>query len=234
MHAVLEDNVPKVKETLLSGASPQAVTVFGNSAITRGAELGHEKSLEVCLDHAKWQEGLKHNQLALAMLLAAHQQKFGSLKALLRYDAKAPCRYIDVEFANPAFNNTTNLNDKLPSVLHTSMPDFGMTELHLLAAENNVPEGQKLLEQHPDMLNAPCFVFMTPAHIAAQEGSLEFLRWLLTMGADLSATNLIDETPLDTAKRHGYAAHALLQRAGAPSARDLEQRRCKTRYDSII
>lgn len=96
----------------------------------------------------------------------------------------------------------------------------GRTALHVAAANGKLDEIEKLLNNHnTDILHAKDENSWQPIHEAARGGHLETLKYLVDMGADISAKTNNGGTPLWWARRlldedHGVIRY--LESIGAP------------------
>lgn len=68
--------------------------------------------------------------------------------------------------------------------------------IHRAVMEGNVTDFSVELAKHEDNINLPGPEGMTPLHIAADRGNVEFAKALLEAGADVDPINVFGNTPL--------------------------------------
>lgn len=84
------------------------------------------------------------------------------------------------------------------------------------AAVNDQPSAKEMLEQHPELIDDRYLWGETALHFLAVENYVDGVRFLISLGFDVNATNESGETPLGGAVQLGYEEMAtLLLDAGA-------------------
>ena len=77
----------------------------------------------------------------------------------------------------------------------------GSTELHLFAAEGNIPSARRVLQLHRHLLNAKDVNGWQPIHEAIQAGNLDMIKFLVEMDADLNSKTRLGGTALWWSRR---------------------------------
>ncbi|MDH5714115.1 MAG: ankyrin repeat domain-containing protein [Candidatus Aminicenantes bacterium] len=87
-------------------------------------------------------------------------------------------------------------------------------DIHTAAAKGDFGEVKKLIAQNPELIHALNERKSTPLHIAASNGHLPVVAYLIDKGADVNARNQWDRTPLHYAASENYIqlAKLLLER----------------------
>lgn len=93
------------------------------------------------------------------------------------------------------------------------MPEEGYltTPIHKIAATNpmNTPaeieEARKIIHKHLNLVNSQDFKGRTPLHVAVENNFLNFCKYLLLKGAELSIRDVDGNTPIHTAAAFGDA-----------------------------
>ncbi|CAG2110484.1 unnamed protein product, partial [Medioppia subpectinata] len=98
---------------------------------------------------------------------------------------------VDILLASNAFVNVRNKH--------------GMTPLHLAARRGFNSIVKQLVLSHGALLDAFTLTKQTPLHLAAENGQLEVCNTLLTMKADVNATDNHSQTPLHLAAEHDHS-----------------------------
>lgn len=75
----------------------------------------------------------------------------------------------------------------------------GYTQAHQYAENGDLNNLSQLLNQQPNMLEAKDSCGNTPLHLAATHGHIEVVQYLHSMGADLQALNIDNNSPLQLA-----------------------------------
>lgn len=202
--AVEHNDMPYIKRLLADGHSPQELSFFSNSPISRAAEYGQTDILEFLLNYSKQHEKLDPDILTTALIKAHEFNNASCLRVLLFNNAIVPLRKVEVGFVETDSALTiTGFEAALPTKDYKLTTDFDMSKLHECAYYGDILEAKSIISNDPSLLNYQCNLGMTPAHIAAQENNVEFLRFLVHgFGADTSIRNIINETPKQTAIRH--------------------------------
>ena len=90
---------------------------------------------------------------------------------------------------------------KLGKTLHNNKAD-GRTQLHVACAEGSLDEVEKLLKNsNTDMLNVADVHGWLPIHEAVRTGEVDLVKYLVDLGADISAITVNGGTPLWWAQR---------------------------------
>ncbi len=211
--AVAHQDECAVRKLLIDGHNPQAETIFGNSPISRASEYGYPRILSILLEHAQQNAELDPYLLKKSLILANCNQHLDCLRMLLRHNAKVPVVTCSVKTHMQPIIVAKAATFMLVND-YTEVFDFGMTELHVASGVHNARE---IISKKPYLLNNKCTVGMSAAHIAAQQGNIETLQFLAEEAKiDLCLANIIDETALDTARRHNKDAAMYLESIGAP------------------
>lgn len=76
----------------------------------------------------------------------------------------------------------------------------------MAAGGGHVEVLRELKHRSPEDLHHPTAEYKTPLHLAADNGNLKAVKWLLSEGADPEAKDVLGLTPLDYARKEHQTA----------------------------
>jgi len=96
-------------------------------------------------------------------------------------------------------------HDQSRKEMHLPAQEFAMgcSFLHMVALGNQF-ELEKMLLDRPDLVNFRDYDFRTPLHLAASEGHVDIVRYLIQKGARVDRSDRWGGSPLDDAHRHRH------------------------------
>jgi hypothetical protein len=201
--AIDEKNIEEVKQLLIQGHSPQFTGLCVDSAISYAAKYRNRNNiLNILLEHIKKHEQPEQEKLSTALVEAYKAKNVGALLLLLRANAKVPLQYAEKGIGTTEAGMNGIGIGRYP---YGKVINFGMSQLHECAHKGDLTEAKWLDATRPYTFSLVCDLGMTAAHIAAQQGKIEFLQFLAEgPKIDFSARNIISENALETAIRHNH------------------------------
>ena len=78
-------------------------------------------------------------------------------------------------------------------------------EIHDVAQQGDIDRVKELIEENPELVNAPDDASQTPLHLAIAGGQTEIAEFLITKGADVNASNVVNQSIMLYAAYFGNA-----------------------------
>ena len=82
--------------------------------------------------------------------------------------------------------------------------------IHVATKKGDISEIKRLVDEHPEALDAADYKGNTALHVAALEGGQEVIQVLLALGANCNIVNRSDLTPLELSLQQGSGAYSSL------------------------
>ncbi|WP_257295973.1 ankyrin repeat domain-containing protein [Endozoicomonas sp. YOMI1] len=193
--AVKEGNSKCLELLCMEGANVNAITNNGSTPLHMAAFYGDTESLEVLLS-------------------------MGANVSALEEDGFTPLHWAATN-GNPGHTDCLKVLIVTPGVDVNAKDVNGRTPLHWAASKGNTDSLKLLLTTRGIDINVTCNLGLTPLHHSVNRDRIGCVEELLSMGANVNATDTNGLTPLDFARTHPACAERLIAK-GAKTGLELK------------